>query len=142
MLLPQGPVARHGPHFGEVVGLAPALFLCALFAWFALAQADGTVEAGPAHVRQARHPAAAQPIDLVGAPADLRLFIVTVGHERAVELGALLRADSNLRVLLGEAPRDAEIIEADSDEQAAGITTAIRGDFVALGPALAAVVVR
>ena len=76
------------------------------------------------------------------ARTDQRLFIVTVGHERALEISALLRADSNLRVLLGEAPRDAEIIEAGTDEQAADITAAIRGDLVALGPALAAVVVR
>ena len=142
MLLPQDPVARHGPLFGEVVGLAPALFLCALFAWFALAQADGKAEAGLGRRAQAPIPAAAPTTDGSGARTDQRLFIVTVGHERALEISALLRADSNLRVLLGEAPRDAEIIEAGTDEQAADITAAIRGDLVALGPALAAVVVR
>jgi hypothetical protein len=75
------------------------------------------------------------------AVEDAAVLLIGVGAEQAVQLRQLLEAESALRGLLGEAPRRANVVEANDHKEAERIADAVLTQLDVLGTALSARVI-
>ncbi|MEO6398525.1 MAG: hypothetical protein ABIP13_08660 [Tepidiformaceae bacterium] len=100
-------------------------FTALLLIVFVAALASG-LESNAARVeaRPLSQPGAAGPASVPGG-TDQLLFIVVVDESRARELGFQLAAEADLRRLLGESPRAAEVIATSDRALAESIAAAI-----------------